>query len=430
MEKLTSQAREHLLLLMRECNDVFKRCARKLRILDSLSWEGKVAEEFFKNKESVLPKPVYKFDRHGFSELLVGLEALSVKLKGDHPVIRWLARTQKSYVQSARLLLALEGKEFHELSCEIYGRPSSKPFKNQTTNLDLANAISERMGSTDFNDIRGALNKSAEEFAEILSNRLLARKPPLPVRVELTDDLASRASAGLSRVRIRRGTRFSSFDVISIFNHEVETHCLTAQNGAQHEHCEFLAYGGPRTTMTQEGLAIFFEMYGHSLSQHRFASLCDRVHAVQMVEEGANFIDLYRWYKERAANEVEAFLHTQRVFRGANPRGKYPFTKDVVYLAGLLGVYNFLRISVKNQNRLLVESLVCGRMAIEDVPLIAWMRSEGLLTGPKFTPWWLDNWETLVTYFSFSSFLHHFDLTGFQSYFDDMKASEGWDFRP
>ena len=28
--------------------------------------------------------------------------------------------------------------------------------------------------------------------------------------------------------------------------------------------------------MTQEGLAIFFEMYGHSLSQHRFMALCER----------------------------------------------------------------------------------------------------------------------------------------------------------
>ena len=122
-----------------------------------------------------------------------------------------------------------------------------------------------------------------------------------------------------------------------------------------------------------------------------------------------------------------AFLRTQRVFRGASVRGGYPFTKDVVYLAGLLGVYNFLRISVKNQNRMLVETLVCGRVALEDVPTLTWMRMRGLLSGPKYTPWWLDNWESLLSYFSFSSFLSQFDLSSFQAYFDERSPLHGLD---
>jgi hypothetical protein len=127
---------------------------------------------------------------------------------------------------------------------------------------------------------------------------------------------------------------------------------------------------------------------------------------------------------------MEAYLLAQRIFRGAKLDGKYPLTKDVVYIAGLLGVYNFLRISVKHQNRLLVESLVCGRVALEDVPTIAWMRSTGLLDGPKYVPWWLENWETLLSYFTFSSFLVHFDLPGFQAYFDEFSPHQDWDFNP
>jgi uncharacterized protein (TIGR02421 family) len=419
---------ENLGSLMRECNDVFKACARRLRILDSLAWEGKVAEEFFKSKESKLPKPEYRVDQNSLTELITALNRLGPKLKGDHPVLKWLSKTQESYQQGAKLLLAIETKEFHEISSQIYGQPLSKPFKNQTTNLDLADSISHRMAATPPVDLKSALTKTAEEFAASLQKRLDARVPQLPIRVELTDDIASRATAGLNRVRIRRGSHFSNFDIISIFNHEVETHCLTSQNGSLQENCEFLAFGGPRTTMTQEGLAIFFEIYGHSLSHHRFMTLCDRTLAVKKVEDGANFIELYRWYKERAVNETEAFLMTQRVFRGAKLTGKYPLTKDVVYLAGLMGVYNFLRIAVKHQNRMLVESLVCGRIALEDVPTIAWMRGEGLLSGPKYTPWWLDNWETLLSYFSFSSFLNNFDLAGFQAYFDELTPLQGWDF--
>ena len=431
----TSNTKEKLALLMTECDGVFRACARKLRILDTLAWDGKVAEEFFKKKGMALPKPVYKVNRKAVDDLVARLNSLSSKLKGDHPMIQWLARTQESYTQGFRLLLETESKTFYEISSQIYGRPDSKPFKNQTTNLDLANTISARMNAGQvtlgsFSDIRGALTWTAEEFAAALEKRLEARKPRLPVRVELSDDIAARASAGLNRVRIRRGTRFSAFDVIAIFNDEIETHCLTAQNGNLHKNCEFLAFGGPRTTMTQEGLAIFFEMYGHSLSQQRFVSLGERVNAVKMVEDGANFIELYRWYKERSASEMEAFLLAQRIFRGAKLDGKYPLTKDVVYLAGLLGVYNFLRISVKHQNRFLVESLVCGRIALEDVPTIAWMRSSGLLDGPKYVPWWLENWESLLTYFTFSSFLVGFDLPGFQAYFNEFSPQQVWDFSP
>jgi uncharacterized protein (TIGR02421 family) len=421
---------EALILLMRECNEVFRFCARKLRVLDSLAWNGSVAEEFFKNGENSLPKPSYNIDRQLLLDLLTQLDHLSGKLRDDHPVIQWLARTQESYRQGAQMLLGIETKSFYEISSQIYGLPKTKPFKNQITNLDLADAISNRMSSRPSDDKRDAPTQTAEEFAAALEKRLEGRRPRLPVRVELCDDLASRAAAGLSRVRIRRGTHFSTFDIISIFNHEIETHCLTAQNGNSHDNCGFLAFGGPRTTMTQEGLAIFFEMYAHSLSQHRFMALCDRVHAVKLAEDGASFIDLYRWYRERAPSPMEAFLLTQRVFRGSRLQGGYPLTKDVVYLSGLLGVYNFLRIAVKNQNRLLVESLVCGRVALEDLPAIAWMRSKGIIEAPKFTPWWLDNWGSLVSYFTFSSFLINFDLASFQVYFDDLDALQKWDFTP
>jgi len=79
---------EDLSLLMRECNDVFRLCARKLRILDSLAWTGEVAEEFFKRKESQLPKPQYAIDRKALEESVEVLKKLSPKLKGDHPVLR------------------------------------------------------------------------------------------------------------------------------------------------------------------------------------------------------------------------------------------------------------------------------------------------------------------------------------------------------
>jgi len=179
--------------------------------------------------------------------------------------------------------------------------------------------------------------------------------------------------------------------------------------------------------LTQEGLAVFYEVYGHTISQRRFVSLCNRVEAVKLVESGADFIQLYRWFQERSNGSVEAFYNAQRVFRGAPLTGGAPFTKDVVYLTGLIGVYNFLRIAVKNQNRILVESLVCGRMALEDVATVAWLREHGILNPPHYVPDWLRNWEALLSFFSLSAVLGTTDLIGFQGYFDEYCTLEKWD---
>jgi hypothetical protein len=124
---------------------------------------------------------------------------------------------------------------------------------------------------------------------------------------------------------------------------------------------------------------------------------------------------------------LEAFYSTSRIFRGANLKGGAPFTKDVVYLAGLLGVTNFLRLAIKSQNHLLVETLICGRMRLEDISVIAWLRKKGIVQPPKYLPDWLENWEGLLSFFSFSAILTSVDITPYQSYFDELKMFREWD---
>ncbi|NBY19157.1 DUF1704 domain-containing protein [bacterium] len=162
------------------------------------------------------------------------------------------------------------------------------------------------------------------------------------------------------------------------------------------------------------------------MSQLRFLSLCNRVEAVGLVENGASFLDVYRWYKERTESSLDAFFNTQRIFRGANLSGGGPFTKDVVYLPGLLSVYNFLKYAVKNQNRVLVETLVCGRMALEDVSTLAWLRTHGVINPPHFIPDWLKNWEGLLSFFSLTAVFDGLDLTNIQDYFDEHLLHD-WD---
>ena len=206
----------------------------------------------------------------------------------------------------------------------------------------------------------------------------------------------------------------------------MESHCLTAHNGNLQKYCDFLSAGGPRTTMTQEGLAVFYEVYAHTMSQLRFLSLCHRVEAISLAESGASFLEVYRWYKDRTENPLDAFFNTQRIFRGAKLTGGGAFTKDVVYLPGLLSVYNFLKLAVKNQNRVLVESLVCGRMALEDVSTIAWLRTHGIIDPPQYIPAWLKNWEGLLSFFSLTAVFDGLDLSNVQNYIDEQMLHD-WD---
>jgi len=141
---------------------------------------------------------------------------------------------------------------------------------------------------------------------------------------------------------------------------------------------------------------------------------------------------MYRWFKSMSANEVEAFYQAQRIFRGAPLSGGYPFTKDVVYVPGLLSVYNFLRVATSSQNRLLVESLICGRISLEDVGVVAWLRKHGILNPPAFMPRWLENWQGLLSYFSLAGVLDTLDLSQFKEHFETFSAiasNEEWDLK-
>lgn len=420
--------KQHLLVLLKDAGEVFKLCSRRTKILSTLAWGPEVMAEFFRKKEAVSPRPVYSVDKKSLAEAKEMLERLELRLRGEHPILQWLARVRASFLMGVSLLQELEKPAFYELSSQIYGNPGSRLFKSTSSNLDLARGIAGRMAVPNVNDINESLvQKSAEEFASDLEKKLKERTPILPVRVDVTDQIVAKVVAGMNRVRVRKDARFGELELRALWHHEIESHCLTAHNGALHPQCDFLVAGGPRSTMTQEGLAVFYEVYGHTMSQRRFLSLCNRIEGVRLVEDGADFIELYRWYKPRSDNSQEAFYNAQRVFRGASLKGSAPFTKDVVYLAGLLGVYNFLRIAVKHQNRLLVESLVCGRMALEDVASIAWLRVHGIVNPPYYIPDWLRNWEALLSFFSLSAVFGISDIASFQDYFDEYNRLENWD---
>ena len=57
-----------------------------------------------------------------------------------------------------------------------------------------------------------------------------------------------------------------------------------------------------------------------------------------------------------------------------------------------------------------IELLVCGRLALSDIAALAKLRAMGILERPKLLPGWLRNWQTLLPFFAFTSFLEGIGL--------------------
>ena len=86
-------------------------------------------------------------------------------------------------------------------------------------------------------------------------------------------------------------------------------------------------------------------------------------------------------------------------------RGGVVFTKDVVYLDGLLRVHDFLRSVVAGGRADLLLLLFCGKLDLDDVPVLCELADLGLVAAPKFLPPWAEDRRFLVSYLAYSGFL-------------------------
>lgn len=369
-------------------------CAKTSQLLPALVWPREHEEAFLKHR--AIPVVTYAVDQ---AQAKANLEALrGLRFDKQAPMDRILAHICESYALTNRMLLALGTKEFHTLSVEAYGRAR----EGTADHVAFAEHLEEKLGSDTYGV---APTLSAEDLAADFADRLEKGKLALECQTELTPTLASKVIAGTTRMRIRSDARFTREEARGLFHHEVETHLLTAQNGARQPALPFLRLGGPRATRTQEGLAVFSEFYAKAMTSTRLRRLITRVKLVDMAERGADFVELVRFLEERGVEPRDAYQDAVRICRGGLSTGGAPFTKDVVYLAGFLDVHTFLSKHLVGGGRTLAEVLVSGRLALDDLGDLVTLRNEGTLAPPTFEPQWLRRWDDLLTHFAVTSFL-------------------------
>jgi uncharacterized protein (TIGR02421 family) len=321
----------------------------KANLLEEVAWSREVEEQFFASGASELPHVTYDVPRPALEAEISTLAAAQASLEGDGAIPDFLRNALQSNVDKCRLLLAIGTKDFGKISVEIYGGARTAFFGLPLTNEGLAAHLLERLAVHGWDETAATDDPTldAPALVTFLEERIAKRK--VPVKVVLDPKCTSKAIAGMKRVRVRPDATFKSWEAEGFYRHEVETHAYTALNGAAQEHAALLRSGGPRSTLTQEGLAVFAELYHRALAVPRLRRLALRVKLVAMAEDGASFLDVFRVLTiDEGLEKRDAYLDAARIFRGGPPAGGGPFTKDACYLAGLVHVHAFLAAFVRS----------------------------------------------------------------------------------
>jgi len=277
----------------------------------------------------------------------------------DTPIGVLLGKKRRELLQRVSLLRARgKARAFSDASRALFGAPSSvllgaaRSFLREQTACDLPALASSMLTAEEV----------AARFTEVLERYGLH-----DWRVEVSQRLVADCTVGGGKVYVRAGATFSPAHVDALVAHEIETHVLTAENGA-HQPYELLRRGTANYLDTQEGMAI--------VNQNRVLS----PHHEKRLGAARTLLGL-DFALEHSFSETLAYLEEELGYRPEKALNKAfdlkrglshtveagAFTKGIVYFRGQRAVEQFLHDGGN------LASLYVGKIAIEDLPLIGSM---------------------------------------------------------
>jgi uncharacterized protein (TIGR02421 family) len=382
---------------------------RGINILATVSWpaslEDRMIEEYGRGQYT-LPEITYK--RPDLSEARKELAAIESEAGDGNPLGEYLRRTAESWRIAAEMLEAVGTEGVTAPSIQLYGRPGDAIPGSDRSNLDAARyfvELSDELGA-DLNDDDISTNIPADTLRADLAKTLDEFFGPGLIAVEVDNDLTAKAAAGATRIRLRGGTRFNQYDRHQLLNHEAYVHSLTALNGRAQPVLASLARTSPRVTATQEGLAVFAELMSGAIDIARLKRISLRILAIDMALNGADFVEVYRYFNRCGQSVADSFHSTQRVFRGVPLTGGAAFAKDNVYLSGLLDVHTFFRWALKERRMDLLRYLFAGKLTLHDVMTLEPYFTSGAIVPPRWLPPWMQHVHGLAGKLAFSLFIN------------------------
>ncbi len=391
---------------------------KSIKILSELSWEPHHTKEFLSGWEKGNPKlPNILYPKHILTEKKSEIRKIMSACDRTHPIQEFLYQSAESYYFGAELIENLGKPVFAELSIQLYGAPQD---------LTIGTKISALEASQHFLDVTGnliSLTKVAEHdvclMAEYVKEEMEKAIKPFfknhTVEVVIDEKLVSKAAAGAHKIRLRNYTCFAPIDIPQLLEHEAFVHTLTLLNGRAQPNLTTLGLGAPRTTRTQEGLALFAELITNSIDLSRLRRIAARVKGVDMALNGANFIEVFKFFIDCGQTPTECFHSAMRVFRGGDVNGRVAFTKDITYLSGFVQVHRFLEESIQKERILDAHYLFAGRLTTRDVPNLEPFFKSKFLVPPIYEPKWISNPHTLMAFLVYSNFTSQLGLSSKES---------------
>lgn len=396
----------------------------RLPVLSRLTWNRSLATAFIDGGASQLPQPEYvPIDPEPSRERISTARGL---IDGTSPVHDWLRRLAETFELTATMMAHVGTADFYRCSVDLYGGPGTAIGGREDAGLGLANRLDDVL--SDFDLGCGSLTCSPVLTARDLKSRLDEALPKyfgqMAPRVMITPQVSAKAAAGRDYIKLRADAVFSDLDEIQLLQHEALIHIGTNFNGQVQAHFPLLGEGHPGNARTQEGLAVFAEFISGALDPARLKRLANRVIAIDMAEKGADFIELYNFFRERGVSDepFEAFESARRVVRGGLVEGGAPFTKDSVYLGGLLDVHNYLRTAVRAGDTAYIRLLFVGKIDLGDLEAMKMLRANGLVEEPRFLPPWAADPRHLLSSLAYSTFLNEIKLDRVAPQYDALFA--------
>ena len=406
--------------VIRGLSDRLVAAQRPIKVLSAINWDDGIKAEFF--AADCVEQPAVDRDYYLNRDIrlrpdetrdeLAGIEAeIGRELGSDSPAGVLMEFMCRQFRLTVDMIEARGTPRFSELAQHLYGTPGDTFHEGGPTIADLAitmraslqaNAMAiMRMG--DDRDIPGT------EAVARLRSQLDASVGPGRIEVKTDDRIAADAAAGSDYIKMREDRFFSTRDINLLEAHEGWVHVATTMNGLAQPVCTFLGKAAPRTTVTQEGLAVLTEMLNLRSHPLRLAKLMRRIDAIDMAVQGATFVEVFAAMRDEGLNDEDAWVTVSRVFRGSLPDAG-PFTKDLGYGKGLVLTLMYIRMAIRFGKTGRIPLLFCGKVDLQDMAALHELHEEGFVDNPAFVPPPFDDLAALATTLALGRFTSQLDL--------------------
>jgi uncharacterized protein (TIGR02421 family) len=419
---------------LRTLSDQLITLQKPIRILDSIKWPHGVKADFLANPDKGVPRlptnyyeslPL-KYDPLQVRAEFVALRARIRKTLGKGDALgQILAESVGQYEGVIDMLMARGTPDFASHSKALYGSAFDHLRGDRRTLNELGQQLCGifTLPAAQHLDHNYPKEYSAQQAVVKLSEGLDRYFDQDKIKVILSDGIVSDAAAGSDYIKLNERKRFSEKDIRVYEVHEGWVHVGTTLNGKNQPWATWLAAGSPRVTANQEGLAVLLETLTFASFPQRARKISERVQAVSMAEEGADFCEIFQHFVDQNLPAEDSYQLTQRVFRGGDPRGGSYFTKDISYVRGIVENINFIRSAILSDVPQLIPLLFVGKVTLDDIPVLYEHLLEGTVVAPRYLPPMFADINGLYVWFGFSSSLGLVDLGRVKNHFGKLFAS-------